>query len=597
MAILPDLPSLLDRIREVIFPNFQKKIKAKFHQPMLIDMAETLWNRPASVFVDTDHATLLNLVNTGGLTPGHIYRFDYEALETVLGTAITNREIPGYVQKVERLWAVATTSSLLDPKVLSESHPEDQLVYDVTINATINTLVQVGRITYREDPITRNKAPFDFRNTWVARENVDWASFNQPGPVTADRLDIVEQGFSAPGGIYINYFNGTVGATQPSVLTGQLWTSSNWDGNIITNGNVVAPDGATLPKNGTVVYALSLNNANCTNVVVNTSTTDVKIDQSSDIIIAPQNGGITVVRCKDVEVDVNCSGIHILDSHNIYMGAESSSILMYACYNNFYKRRCTSVFLSFNHDVDSKGELKNSVLRDVMRSQFGVRLNSVICNNLHASKMGNDLDFITAGFGRALEIKNDCDNIVSLGGDYNTFEEACSTINIDNRNGSGGVSLYQTYASISHSTFKKGCRNIVFDVTPFTSMFVTRCTFGENCENLTFDVPVTDTVFHRGIKNKDFRTASLARVHFVNTNDGPWIYDSGTPADTFLGTGFILPADDGATDQVVTNGGGGGDAVIQVESPGDPGVPTNQTTWQRLIAWDVYGQPKVMFMH
>ena len=45
MAVFPSLTSLIDRVKEVIYPNTSKAIKAKFHQPMLIDIVETLWGR------------------------------------------------------------------------------------------------------------------------------------------------------------------------------------------------------------------------------------------------------------------------------------------------------------------------------------------------------------------------------------------------------------------------------------------------------------------------------------------------------------------------------------------------------------------------
>ena len=63
MAIYTTLLSLTDRIRSVIFPNTVKAIKASKHQPLLIDIVESLWSTSAGVeVVDTTDYTISRLI-------------------------------------------------------------------------------------------------------------------------------------------------------------------------------------------------------------------------------------------------------------------------------------------------------------------------------------------------------------------------------------------------------------------------------------------------------------------------------------------------------------------------------------------------------
>ena len=61
MAISETLIALKDSIKAVIFPNTVEAIEAKFHQPMLTDMAESLWRRGCDKTVYDETSTYMSL--------------------------------------------------------------------------------------------------------------------------------------------------------------------------------------------------------------------------------------------------------------------------------------------------------------------------------------------------------------------------------------------------------------------------------------------------------------------------------------------------------------------------------------------------------
>ena len=214
--------TLLDKIVERVFTNKTFKVSAAKIQQNQCDMVESLWDRGGVEFVDTDYATLVNLYNTSTLVPGSIYRFPYahkyvvdfnnvagsgaggEAYNTDITTIVEvdasyNALDTAYPAPIEYLYVVAMNINVFSPVAVSESFPEDIIYYSITDDTTEEVGAVAGNrsgfIHYREDPINRIDADFDFRNS-ITRLNT--IAENGPDQVLVEYPVIADSGGVPP---------------------------------------------------------------------------------------------------------------------------------------------------------------------------------------------------------------------------------------------------------------------------------------------------------------------------------------------------------------------------------------------------------------
>ena len=575
---------LIDAVVALIYTNVGNSVSAADVQLSACHMIETLWRDFALDLVqDITHDDLSIAVGAGALIPGVYYRFTYENIHLIHNTGVVNLEVPGYSGTTEVLLVKATSVNTLHGFALSETNKYDVITYDYlsTIIGTSLTPTQ-GTITHRESLEKQIKAPFDFRNHWVARENADWTSYNQAGNVTADRADFVEQAQGAPGDVFACWFDGTTASGAPSSLTTRLWTSSQFANQFFHNASVLTgPNGSLIAQDGAVVYLLALDVATNSNVQVASTAVNVRLSGCTDITIEGVTNDVDLLNCKRVEIREACSAVILEASWDVVLGRNSSSVGMYASYNLEIGRKCSATWFSDSFDSEFGANLTNSIIRDMVNSKVGYSVTSLMTTILSASSIGPENSFISMGYGKGLVTLSSCSNIASLGGDFNTFEEACNTINMDNRNGAGGRYDYMTYSPLDYTTFEKGCNNIVFGTGGFNPTFVRRCTFGQGCSNLTFDAVTADCTFARGTKNKDFRGKEMQSMTFLNPSSTAWTYDVGVYTGEFLTSGFRVT---GSPDPFIVN-------TNTMQRADATTLPIIDSTFERVFRWNFAGRP------
>lgn len=578
---------LIDAVVALIYTNTSNEVSAADVQLAACHMIETLWRDfSADLVQDITYNDLLAKYNAGTLIPGTYYRFDFENVHLVPGKSIANTEIGGYTPRIEKFLVKATAVNKIDGFALSETNKYDIITYDIA-QTTVggNSVPTNGTVKRRKSMEKSLDAPFDFRNYWVARENADWTAYTQAGTITADRSDFVETGFTAPGDVYGCWFDATVAATFPSVLTGKLWTANDFPNQFFSSGSISGPNGSAIAKDGTVVYLEALDPFSNTDVYIGPNTFDIRVSSSSNVRIKALSNYIDIRNSRDITINGSCSRIILDNVQEFTLGSGSADIGMYACYRLSIGPNSSKSWLTRVLDTSYGDYLKDCLLRDMIRCEVRSYVTSLMTDVCHSAKIGEGNSYVTVGLGVGHELKNECANIVCLGGKYNTFEEGCNTINVDQRNGSGQAHNYQTYAPMEYTTFKKGCNNIVFEQSSaYAPMLVTRCTFGENCQNLTFDNPIEDTTFARSTKNKDFRGKALSGVTFLNPSPFAWTYSAGVYGGEFLTSGFSVA---GSPDPLNMNTN-----IMQRESDTNQALqPIVDSTYQRVFVWNHMGRP------
>jgi hypothetical protein len=114
--------------------------------------------------VDTTHANILNMMNTGTLQPGTLYSYDYYA---VYRLPYTN-ELIQQTTYTEKLIVQAFTNSSISGRAYSMSYPQDT----IEINISHTTDGARGLITFREDRNLRVSHTEDWRNIYYRRYNI-----------------------------------------------------------------------------------------------------------------------------------------------------------------------------------------------------------------------------------------------------------------------------------------------------------------------------------------------------------------------------------------------------------------------------------------
>lgn len=468
----------------------------------------------------------------GTLIPGGTYILtDYETSHEVVGTGLLNIATPGYITKTESLKLTAKDASSFYHEVESVDHPEDDILYDFTLNTILGN-PRPGLIYWRKDNGSNVEAWFDVRNHIVGRYDLNFASISYVSdPV--QREEIVDNG----GKILQSVRDGA------SVANYRLVDDiSNLAQPLHTNLGITY-FGTTLPASaGTLSYheAISPLTTNtildkgcsdilvdvCSNVWIKSDAVGISIVNSSDIVIGSGTTKVVIDSTDEVEIGNNADNIFLWSSASVTIGSGSGSILVWQSDVVKIGKDTRKVLNQSSHNT-TIGDDGTSLM--IIRSSA----NTVI---------GTDCSGISLGYSSHNLFDQYCSDIQIYSGGHNRFAQGCNVIGLigeldDAHTGVANQDpsntwapageYYSPYSQMEHNTFGTGCSNINFYILGGRGN-----QFGDECKNLAFTKGdysepwrLVGTHWVRGIQNKTFQDV-MHGASFLVPNQATVIVDN-----------------------------------------------------------------------